>query len=279
MDIERVKHNCELFNNPLISVITVVYNGAKTLEQTILSVINQTYQNIEYIIIDGGSTDGTLDIITNYELQIKNGEFPNVSFRYVSEPDSGIYDAMNKGIDMATGGWINFMNAGDWFYDAHVIKNIYSLPVEGDIIYGATELRFDWGNYIQKTLKKTHPWNKRIGHQSVFCKSSLLKKMKFNTNYTICADYEFMLKCFLNNCYFKCYDMIVSSYDTHGVSNGVLTSKERVLILFHNKWYLLSHILLIIKIIYGFIKYQLSIFVSHFFPLLMQQYRNQKYKQ
>jgi glycosyltransferase involved in cell wall biosynthesis len=86
-------------NMPLIAVITVVRNGEKTLEQTILSAINQTYTNVEYIVVDGASTDGTLDIIRKYDDRIGY---------WVSEPDEGIYDAMNKGIDLATGEWINF---------------------------------------------------------------------------------------------------------------------------------------------------------------------------
>lgn len=90
-------------NNPLISVVTVSYNAVLTIEQTILSVINQTYPHIEYIIIDGGSTDGTVDIIKKYANRIAY---------WVSKPDKGIYDAMNKGIRTAKGEWINFMNAG-----------------------------------------------------------------------------------------------------------------------------------------------------------------------
>ena len=91
---------------PLITIITVAYNAVKDIENTILSVLNQTYPNIEYIIIDGGSTDGTLDIIKKYEDKISY---------WVSEPDKGIYDAMNKGTLKATGVWLNFMNAGDTF--------------------------------------------------------------------------------------------------------------------------------------------------------------------
>lgn len=100
-------------NNPLISVVTVSYNAVSTIEQTILSVINQTYPHIEYIIIDGGSTDGTVDIIKKYADKIAY---------WVSEPDKGIYDAMNKGIKVATGEWINFMNSGDCLYRNDTIE-------------------------------------------------------------------------------------------------------------------------------------------------------------
>jgi glycosyltransferase involved in cell wall biosynthesis len=92
-------------NNPLISIITIVYNGITTLEQTILSVINQTYKNSEYIIIDGGSTDSTVDIIKKYEKH----------FAYwLSEPDKGIYNAMNKGIKLSSGKYIALLNSDDW---------------------------------------------------------------------------------------------------------------------------------------------------------------------
>ena len=104
-------------DKPLISIITVVFNGEKYLEETIQSVINQTYSNVEYIIIDGGSTDGTLDIIKKYEKKIDY---------WVSEKDKGIYDAMNKGIDVASGEWINFMNASDIFYNSDVLKYTFN---------------------------------------------------------------------------------------------------------------------------------------------------------
>ena len=105
-------------NNPLISVVTVSYNAVTTIEKTILSVINQNYSNIEYIVIDGGSIDGTVDIIKKYADKITY---------WVSEPDKGIYDAMNKGIIVATGEWINFMNTGDTFYNENVFSEIFEL--------------------------------------------------------------------------------------------------------------------------------------------------------
>ena len=100
----------------LISVVTVSYNAVSTIEQTILSVINQTYPNVEYIIIDGGSTDGTVDIIKKYADKIAY---------WVSEPDKGIYDAMNKGGLKTTGDFIQFLNAGDWLENEHVIEKIF----------------------------------------------------------------------------------------------------------------------------------------------------------
>ena len=114
---------------PLISVVTICYNAKNDLEKTILSVLSQTYQDIEYIIIDGGSTDGTVDIIHKYSERL---------FYWISEPDKGIYDAMNKGMDRATGSWINFMNAGDTFCDNEVIKNIFGYNDLSDysVIYG-----------------------------------------------------------------------------------------------------------------------------------------------
>ena len=97
------------------SIVTVSYNAVATIESTILSVINQTYSNVEYIIIDGGSTDGTVDIIKKYQDKISY---------WISEPDQGIYDAMNKGLKIASGEWINFMNSGDSFVHTEVLENL-----------------------------------------------------------------------------------------------------------------------------------------------------------
>ena len=112
----------------IISIVTVTYNSVHNIEETILSVINQTYQNIEYIIIDGGSVDGTMNIVKKYKNSIDY---------IVSEKDNGIYDAMNKGIQIASGKWINFLNSGDTFYNKKVIENISFKNYENHvIIYG-----------------------------------------------------------------------------------------------------------------------------------------------
>ncbi len=117
---------------PSISIVTVVYNGVDLLEGTILSVIQQSYPNIEYLVIDGASTDGTLDIIQKFESKIST---------WISEPDKGLYDAMNKGIKMATGDFICFMNCGDKLYaDDTLSKAVQNMPVETDVIYGEVML-------------------------------------------------------------------------------------------------------------------------------------------
>jgi len=129
---------------PNITIITVSYNAVKTIEDTILSVINQTYPNIEYIIIDGGSTDGTLDIIKKYQDKITY---------WVSEPDKGIYDAMNKGTLKATGVWLNFMNAGDTFYDHQVLEKVFKDKdwSNTDVIYGDVVYVYPNKEEIRKT--------------------------------------------------------------------------------------------------------------------------------
>lgn len=179
-------------DNPLITVITVVWNSKELIEKTILSIVNQNYNNIEYIIIDGGSTDGTLDIIKKYEYCI---DF------WKSEPDKGIYDAMNKGIASAKGEWINFMNAGDVFFNNHTTKDVVeNIKSHFDVIYGD----FISFNNISgasllvkaKSLKSIFRGN-IFSHQSCFIKSVVLRDNLFDIKYKIAADYNQMLGLFL----------------------------------------------------------------------------------
>ena len=150
----------------LISVVTVSYNAVLTIEQTILSVINQTYPNVEYIIIDGGSTDGTVDIIKKYADKIAY---------WVSEPDKGIYDAMNKGGLKATGDFIQFLNAGDWFENEHVIEKIFKDWYKRvDVIYGDMIIRRSDGVYYAKAQDLSHFENDfPLFHPSTFIARSV----------------------------------------------------------------------------------------------------------
>lgn len=194
-------------NKSLISIITVVFNGAKELEQTIQSVINQTYNNVEYIIIDGGSHDGTLDIIKKYKDQIDY---------WVSEKDNGIYDAMNKGIDLASGEWINFMNAGDVFYDENVLEKIHvELKNEFTVVSGQVSI------YYENEFIENYGSMKIIPHQAAFFKSLYMKTLKFDLEYKILADGELLRRLQqLKEYNAKYMDIIVAKFYLGGVGNN-----------------------------------------------------------
>ena len=172
--------------NPKISVVTVCYNAASEIERTIKSVINQTYSNVEYIIIDGGSKDGTVDIIKKYA--------DKVSY-WVSEPDKGIYDAMNKGIIAATGDWINFMNAGDWFCGSSVLSDISHYLInnrEFDIIYGSIYRVYENYHYEAPPLPlEMIRMHQPMPHQGTFIKLSYHKQHLFDISYRSAGDTHF----------------------------------------------------------------------------------------
>lgn len=172
---------------PLITVITVVYNGDKYLEETILSVINQTYPNVEYIIIDGGSTDGTLDIIKKYEDYIDY---------WVSEKDKGIYDAMNKGIDVAMGDYCLFLGADDSLSDGILEQIFTNLSKKYLLIYG--NIKYNNGRLVRSKFSfKTYLHN-TIHHQAAFYNKKLFNVFRYDLKYKIAADYEMNLLFYLN---------------------------------------------------------------------------------
>lgn len=189
---KKVKHSLQ--NCPLISVITVVYNGEQYLEQTIQSVFEQSYSNIEYIIIDGGSTDNTIKIIEKYADAVDY---------WISEPDSGIYDAMNKGIQLANGDLIVLLNADDFFPKEslmQVVERFNSDFVPEAIYYGDAYILYD--DLQTKALRKAHlNFKKCMGiiHQTMFVmKSVYLKYGMYDLKYQNTADYDFSLRTFLN---------------------------------------------------------------------------------
>jgi glycosyltransferase involved in cell wall biosynthesis len=212
---------------PLITVVTVVRNGEKTLEQTMLSVINQTYPNVEYIVVDGASTDGTLDIIKKYEDRIDY---------WLSDPDEGIYYAMNKGIDLATGEWINFMNSGDSFYENKTIELIVQHIVKNDnniaVFYGKSQVYFDSGINIRKPRKMIHGKMERMefDHQSSFTKTSILMSRHFDTKYKLSSDYDLFRYLYFHNSTFKYIPLIFAKYnaiDGASISNPLKSIVER----------------------------------------------------
>jgi len=198
---------------PSLSIITVVYNGERYLEQTIKSIINQTYNNIEYIIIDGASTDGTIDIIKKYEDHIDY---------WISEPDEGIYDAMNKGIASASNKYLWFVNAGDEIYKSNVVENIFS--AQGyDIYYGhiapinnnqeVIKIHFAPPKLTFKQMFK----GMIVSHQAIIIRKSLL--LEYNLHYQCVADYDWIIKALKNTNAIYFTNIVFAKYLIGGFSN------------------------------------------------------------
>lgn len=201
-------------DKPTISIVTVCYNAADTIEETIKSVLNQTYDNVEYLIIDGGSTDRTVDIIKKYDDRISY---------WISEPDKGIYDAMNKGIAIASGDYIGFINSGDKYADRHVIALVVEqlLNTAPDIIYGDIVLKYSFGRYYTKPLPlNTFKTGFPFSHPSSFVRLQLLKNELFDTSYKIVADYNFFLKMYDNHKEFVYFSTPIAEFEAEtGVSS------------------------------------------------------------
>lgn len=194
--------------SPTISIITVCYNAGSIIERTILSVISQDFTDYEYIIIDGGSSDDTLKIIDKYKNKIS---------LIISEKDNGIYDAMNKGIKLAHGKWLNFMNAGDIFSNKNVLKDVFSNNYEGiSFLYSDNFVKTKSGI---KIAKKDHSIM-RINHQCAIYKKELHYEHGYYavTPQIIVSDLLFFMM-IPSNCYKK-IDTIISITEQGGISSG-----------------------------------------------------------
>lgn len=196
----------------LISVITVVFNGAKYIEQTIQSVINQLYDNVEYIIIDGGSTDETIKIIRKYEDYIDY---------WVSEKDEGIYQAMNKGISLVSGQWLNFLGCDDIFYDFEAVLSIKNEFYNVMMIYGNS---FFEGNIpIRSTFSPKILFHNTINHQSAFYNSTLFEKWKYDNQLKLIADYELNLMLYKNKLPVKKVEFNITISKDKGLSRTLFS--------------------------------------------------------
>lgn len=237
-----------------ITVVTVTYNAEKVLEKTIQSVINQTYANIEYIIIDGASKDNTMDIVNKYRDRISI---------VVSEPDKGIYDAMNKGIRLATGDWINFMNAGDSFAGEDVMEKFISQIDPLTIIaYGDANMLFHssvvvWRAFPLHNMKERMPFC----HQTVFVKTIYHREHPFDISYRLAGDYNFFYKSYFDeHVKFQHIALIVSNFDaSDGLSTVVsLRLKENARLKGTKRtvcWYIKFYMAILIHYIKQFVKF------------------------
>ena len=200
-----------------ISVVTVCYNAVDCIEQTMLSVLDQTYHDIEYIIIDGGSTDGTVDIIKKYADRLAY---------WISEPDKGIYDAMNKGIAVATSRLHQFHERGDTFRDqSSIYTYVDVIKPESEIIYGDVIIKYHSRFQYRKPLWLDHLSEcLPFCHQSVIVKTGLLRDRQFDTSYRILGDYDFFYSCYKRGLCFQYIPEALSVYDsTEGVSKDCLS--------------------------------------------------------
>lgn len=215
----------------MISIVTVCYNAAQEIEKTIQSVLSQTYTDYEYVFVDGASKDETVGIIESYRDQF---EKKGVQYHVTSEPDRGIYDAMNKGSVRATGEWVLMLNAGDRLLNENVFHDVFAgKNYDADVVYGNSVyvdcLR---GVYFYKKTpaKPLEYMNQRMAfcHQSVFVRGDVLRKYGFDTTFKITADYDQFLRMIRDGVPFEKVETYISLYELTGfsVQNGSLTLSE-----------------------------------------------------
>ncbi|MDA3781124.1 MAG: glycosyltransferase family 2 protein [Bacteroidales bacterium] len=193
---------------PKITIVTIVFNDRFGIEETIKSVLNQNFEDFEYIVKDGGSTDGTRDIILSYE---KNIDF------IISGHDAGIYDAMNQAIDVASGEWIIFMNSGDCFISPNTLSLLYSKRSDASVIYGSI-FNPETGEEI-KPRKLSEFWKGMpFNHQATLTKTILYQKKNFDLKYKISSVYDFYYHYYLNGEKFSYVNIPVAFYDMNGIS-------------------------------------------------------------
>lgn len=210
-----------------ISIITINYNNKEGLDHTIKSVVGQSTNNFEYIIIDGGSTDGSLDVINLYSNRISH---------WISEKDHGIYNAMNKGISIANGKYCLFLNSGDYLYDNNVVSELLSHTEEKDDFIIGRVFFSNTGEYsnVDQNLTMLRFFQSSIPHPSTLIKRSLLLQNKYDENYRIVSDWKFFIQeLILKNASFRILNTVVACFDSTGISsqNIRLVEKERNLVL------------------------------------------------
>ena len=205
-----------------LSIITINYNNLEGLKRTYESVVSQTCQDFEWIIIDGGSTDGSKEFIEEHQ-----GQFAY----WCSEPDKGVYNAMNKGIAKATGEYLNFMNSGDCFYDEHTLKNVFSQELVADLVYG------DWIRvYPDHEEYKAAPpkafyatvFFDNVCHQAMLIKSKVLKQRGYDDNMHILADWKRWIEMSLEGQTFQYIPLTICRFEaTMGLSENVSEQHSR----------------------------------------------------
>lgn len=203
-----------------LSIITINLNNDLGLLETIESVVNQTFTDYEYIIIDGGSTDKSVGIIKKYSDKINY---------WISEPDKGIYNAMNKGIKVTNGEYVIFMNSGDYFYNNNVLENVFKENINADVIYGNL-IRVENENLkelVEFPSKMTFLFFQKVGlcQQATFVRTKLHASNPFDEDYKIFADRKFFIQTLFENKTFRFVNQIICYNDANGFSNAESSRK------------------------------------------------------
>ena len=194
-----------------ITIVTVVYNAEDFIEKTIKNVLNQNYPNLEYIIVYTPSHDKTFQIIKKYESKVDKILINNVL---------GIYQSMNLGAKFATGEYINYMNAGDFFYNKNTIRSIFNQKQHADVLYGHCKILYNnFSRFVQVSNLSNLINEMSFSHQSCFTKTKLQKKFGFQTKYYLSADHDLYLKLYLKKYRFKNLNKILSSCKANGIVN------------------------------------------------------------
>lgn len=202
-----------------ISIITVCLNAADSIEKTICSVLDQTYSDIEYIIVDGKSVDGTLEIAKKYASRAK----------IISEQDRGIYDAMNKGIDLAKGEYIYFLNSGDVFSSTEIISEIVGelLAHDPDLLCANVNYVYENGRKELRNYKKEKRLSRfwmaagiTVCHQGVFARTGIMKQKHFDSSYLLWGDQEFFAYCLKKKYRIAYTSKVICDFDGYGISSG-----------------------------------------------------------
>lgn len=207
-----------------LSIITINLNNAYGLAKTIDSVASQSFIDYEWIIIDGGSDDGSKELIEKHS---------SLFTYWVSEPDNGIYHAMNKGVSKAKGDYIQFLNSGDWLCSSNILSEVFKKQLTADILYGNIQL-FKNDQYVKtfcyaKNMSLLYLFRQSLGHNSSFIRRELLVASPFDERLRIASDWKFFLSAALNNKRFEYLDMVVGCFDLSGISttNEALLSSEK----------------------------------------------------
>lgn len=209
---------------PLVSIVTAVFNGATHIEETIKAVAGQTYGNVEHIVIDGGSTDGTVAILEKHS---------DTLGYWISEPDKGVYDAMNKGVDLVTDSesYILFANADDHLYSAEAVERVISSSGGEDLVYGRMLLTDgEISGIAGKRVELDDLAVQTLCHPATFVRRKVFDSVgRFDTSYVIAADYDHMIRCFTAPVSTRFVDVIVSTMRMGGLSEDrfMLSCRER----------------------------------------------------